>query len=154
HHGLADEDRSFALRNDHRGNPRCNKITRSNEDPDVRPLIIVDGHLIGRQRGPADCVSSTPPLHPRWTPLLAGDPAPLQLIVIYPATIVIRHPSPIRLRFVFDPIPTPVIGVDPVSRRVGLPFARPVPGNPDVAPARVALPAAMRFQRCLELNGY
>src|SRR5262249_5496646 len=59
-----------------------------------------------------------------------------------------------RLRFVFDPIPTPVIGVDPVSRRVGLPFARPVPGNPDVAPARVALPAAMRFQRCLELNGY
>src|SRR5262249_55694529 len=101
---------------------------------------------------PAHDIAAAPPLHPSRPPLRSWNPGPAPFVVIDPATIVIRHQAPSRLFLIFDPVPAPVVGVDPVSDRIGPPVARPVGRNPNLAPTRVALPSSIRFQRGSELD--
>jgi putative ABC transport system substrate-binding protein len=70
-------------------------------------------------------LSRAAPLHPGGTPFVAGHPAPAEVVVEHPAAIVVRDPTPLCLRLVRDPVPTPVVGVGPPAYRVGPPVARP-----------------------------
>src|SRR5262249_4249894 len=101
---------------------------------------------------PAHDIAAAPPLHPSRPPLRSWNPGPAPFVVIDPATIVIRHQAPSRLFLIFDPVPAPIVGVDPVSDRIGPPIARPVGRNPNLAPTRVSLPSPIRFQRGSELD--
>jgi hypothetical protein len=65
---------------------------------------------------------------------------------------MVGHDAPAGLGLIFDPVPTPVVGVDPVPDRIGLPVARPIGWRPDIAPSRAVSPCAVRLERGAELG--
>ena len=148
HHGLTHVDRIFAHRQDHADEPRGNReIADPDEGPDRGPLAIFDDDLFRRQRRPADIFLAVPPLHVAGSPFFTRHPGPSEVVIGDPAAVVIGHPAPTGLFLGLDPVPAPVLGVDPTSHRVGAPVVAAVARDPDLAPASMPLPAAVRFQR-------
>ena len=136
-------------RQDERCESRGDEIGATHEDPEPRFLYVLHDQLVGWQRCPSHMVETLPgaaPLHPGGAPFVAGHPAPAELVVEYPPAVVVRHPAPFRLRLVRDPVPAPVVGVDPTAQGVRPPVARPVRRRPDLAPAGVPPPAPVRLQ--------
>jgi hypothetical protein len=137
-HGLANHHIHLVLRQDHCSNARRGEIAYANEDPHLRLLHVVDDDLFGRERRPADVSISrpvAPPAHESRAPFASGDPDPLHLLIKHPAAVVEGDDAPCRFFLVFDPVPTPVIGVSPVADRIWPPIPRTVGRAPHLAPA-------------------
>jgi hypothetical protein len=61
-------------------------------------------------------------------------------------------PTPVGFLIIGDPVPAIVIRVDPVADRIGTPAARQVGRHPNFAETAVAVPRAIRFERCPEIE--
>jgi hypothetical protein len=133
--------------------PRRHDETRLDEGPIRRFVVVFIDHVIGRQRRPADISVATAPIDPGRTPIVARHPEPSEAALENPAAIVIGHPAPIGFIIVGYPVPAPVVGIDPVTDAIGTPAARPLIRHPDVAPARVLPPFAIRRERLLKFVG-
>src|SRR5262249_32042710 len=118
------------------------------------PRLIADLHddVVGRQRRPADLLRAAAPLDVAGSPFAAGNPDPAEIIVPRPATVMERDPPPLRLAIVGCPVPTVVIGIDPVPVGIGSPIAVDVGGLPDFAPTAVLNKLAVWLKRGAELD--
>jgi hypothetical protein len=67
---------------------------------------------------------------------------------------VIGDPAPIGFVFVGDPVPAPIVGIDPVADRIRTPSARALVRHPDVAPARMLAPLTVGLKRLLKFLGH
>jgi len=134
-HCFTNESFPFARRHQYGGNARRSEIADPNENPDLGFLAEFHHDLLGRQGRPTDMLGAAPPLHPARTPFLSRNPSPSQIRHQYPPAVVIGDPAPGILRLVRGPVPAPVVGIDPMTDRVGLPVTRPICRNPDIAPA-------------------
>ena len=65
---------------------------------------------------------------------------------------MVSHRAPAGLFLVFDPVPPPVLGKDPTTYSIGAPIAASVRRDPNLAPAGMLLPTAVRFQGGPELS--
>ena len=143
HHGFADEYGPLAQRQNNRRDSRRSEITRANEDPHIRFITIFDDDLVGGQRRPADVLRTTPPLNPCRRPLLCWHPNPAEIGIKHPAPVVIDDPAEVLVRC---PVPSPILGVDPASNLVRAPITIDPRWDPDLAPARMAVPSAVRIE--------
>ena len=116
------------------------QIARRQEDPVTRIVVVFVDHLIRRQRRPADIVVAPAPIDPGRTPFVTGHPEPAEPAIMRPATIVKRHPTPVGLFLIGNPIPAPFLRIDPSSIGVRAPPRRQIVWHPDFAEARVRLP--------------
>ena len=97
-------------------------------------------------------VRSVPPLHEAGSPFFTRDPRPADVGIGNPAPVMVSHRAPAGLFLVFDPVPPPVLGKDPTTYRIGVPIAASVRRDPNLAPAGMLLPTAVRFQSGPELS--
>jgi hypothetical protein len=65
---------------------------------------------------------------------------------------VVDDPGKVLFRVVGDPVPAPFVGVDPAAVCVRPPVGRPALRNPDLAPARISPPLAVRLERRAEID--
>src|SRR6266516_2793840 len=151
-HRLADEHVVFARRQDHVNDARRQAIAITNEDPHLRPLLDLDQDLVGRQRRPADAIPAAAPIDPAGTPLVPRDPDPAQVGIEHPAAVMERDPAPILLVLRRDPVPAPFLGVRPVPVGVGPPIARPVDGQPHLAPSGMPLPSPVWVEHGVKID--
>jgi hypothetical protein len=68
----------------------------------------------------------------------------------YPAAVVIGDPAPVGFVIVGNPIPAPIVGIDPVPDGIRTPAARTLIRYPDLPPARMLTPLAIRLKRIAE----
>ncbi len=135
HDGFANNYLALTQRHDHQRKTRCQQITRLHEGPIGRIVAIFDNNLVRRQRRPTDILRAPAPVDPSRAPFVAPDPDPAKLAIEDPAAIVISHPAPIVLVGIRDPVPAPLVGIDPMSMGIGAPVAGHSAGNPNLAPA-------------------
>src|SRR6266540_4066912 len=96
--------------------------------------------------------ASVPPLHEAGSPFFTRDPRPADVGIGNPAPVMVSHHAPAGLFLVFDPVPPPVLGKDPTTYSIGAPIAASVRRDPNLAPAGMLLPTAVRFQGGPELS--
>jgi len=117
------------------------------ESPEVHWDIDrnIDAHA-GAKRSPAIVITALTPIDPRWSPFVVGDPTPTIAVVVIPATIVKRSPSPIVVGY-------PCIAVvchGPVTiGGIGLKI-RPSVRNPDIAIVWIVDPLSIRRKFVVE----
>jgi len=130
---------------------RQEQITRRDEGPVHRTVVVVVDDVVRRQRRPADRLVAVAPVHPGRRPLVPGNPEPAELRAARPAAVVERDPAPVFFILLRDPVPAPIVRIDPVADGVGTPAGRPLEGHPHFAPARVGLPHAVGLEREMEI---
>ncbi len=69
-----------------------------------------------------------------------------------PAAIVEGHPTPVGLFLVGNPVPAPLLGVDPSPISVRAPSRRQIVWHPDFAEARMRLPRPIGLERRLKFG--
>lgn len=148
-HRRADDVADARGRHEVSPHARRRDVTRLHERPVCRIVVVFVDHVVGRQRRPADKAITTPPIDPGRAPLVTRHPEPLSAFG-YPAAVVIGDPAPIGFVVVGNPVPAPIVGIDPVADRIRTPAARSVIRHPDVAPAWILTPLAIRFERIAE----
>src|SRR5262249_11813369 len=94
------------------------------------------------------------PLDPGWAPFVPGHPNPCEIVVPHPATVVIGDPTPLSLGIIGRPIPTVVVGIDPVPNGIRSPIAVDIRRQPDFAPALMSIEPAVRLKRGAEFGRY
>ena len=118
----------------------CDQIARRQEDPVARIVVVFVDHLIRRQRRPADIVVTAAPIDPGRTPFVTGHPEPAEPPIMRPAAIVEGHPTPVGLFLIGNPVPAPLLRIDPSSIGVRAPPRRQIVWHPDFAETRMRLP--------------
>src|ERR1043165_4318310 len=89
------------------------EIPGLHEHPVMRVVPDLHEHFIGWLWCPADSLLAAPPTYPCRRPLTSRYPNPAFCWIKEPAPVVIDCPSPVSLTFITDPIPSPIIGIDP-----------------------------------------
>jgi hypothetical protein len=120
----------------------------------MRVVPDLHEHFIGWLWCPADSLLAAPPTYPCRRPLTSRYPNPAFCWIKEPAPVVIDCPSPVSLTFITDPIPSPIIGIDPMTAGVGRPITFNVSRCPHVPPAVIVSPMAVGFQGCAELDSH
>lgn len=152
HNGVANNHVVLAPRQDQRSKTESQKIARPQKGPIVRILAILDNNFVRRQRRPADIFRAPAPVDPCRTPFISPHPDPAEVTIEDPATIMISNPAPIVFISIGDPIPAPLVGINPMPIEVGAPIAGHSVRNPNLAPAWMLLPPSIRFQDFAEFD--
>jgi hypothetical protein len=150
--GATEKFRTPVERQQYRRNARRDQIPGAHEAPVCRLILHFDDHLVGWFGRPSDVLIAVAPVDPCRPPDVVRNPEPAVISLAIPPSIVIGDPTPIGLLIIGDPVPAVVIGVDPVTDRIGTPVTRPTGRDPHVAEAPVVAPAAIGFERDTEVG--
>jgi hypothetical protein len=131
---------------------RCH-ITGRHKDPIGRLDLVRSDQFFWRQRRPTRIVVAVAPIDPGRRPLVAGHPVPAEASLECPTTVVVDDPAPIGFDIVGDPVPAPLIGINPVPVSVWTPIRRHAGRYPDVAEPRMRAPTAVLLKRNLGVFG-
>src|SRR6476619_2526631 len=111
----------------------------------MRIVANLDVYLVRRLRCPTDAMTTPAPCYPGGRPFPSWNPDPTFVGVQHPTTIVEGCPAPVGLALVTNPIPTPIVRVDPASTGVRGPILLNARWGPDISPSVMVRPTTMGF---------
>ena len=145
--GVAQDDETAVARHVIAAQLRLADVPQRHEAPILGVLVVSVDQIVRRHWRPADIVAAIAPVDPGRRPFVARHPKPAGAAVVRPAAVVIDHPAPVILGIVGNPVPAPVVRIDPMAVFVGPPVRRHAVRHPDFAVTCMADPMAIGVER-------